>query len=1044
MEERSSNGIVTSDDGSLSALSPSQLDLLKSQILGFKILSSSAPTSSSALLPPVLVDRFSLGVSGEFYLNEWQHGNRPELSSAASSLITESPHQAIKLLLAGLRNSSSSSAQPAGHITFPNVIPPPYVNPKFANDLYETMQEEKRKARIDYLSNLALGTQSDSSTVLISHDSRLAATIELKTLQLRPLQKKMQQMLLGRLRDDILLTMATEKQPPYYQPFSKRGDHVQAREDDGNATIFTRFLLSSLESVRALLSKPLTKFSKLSKAILVLHAQAEKEEVKRAEKIAKERLQALKADDEAAYLRLLDTQKDTRLTHLLKQTDMFISSLADRLQDQKESIKEVGFDDSAPAALSASISNGNTTIDYYTAAHALQEQLPPKPSILVGGTLKEYQQRGVAWLLSLYNNRLNGILADEMGLGKTIQTIALITYLVEYKRQNGPFLIIVPLSTIPNWANEFDKWAPSLLRVEYKGTPDQRKALQTSIKGSVRMNVLLTTYDYIIKDRSFLSKIPFLYMIIDEGHRMKNTSSKLSLTLTQSYTAKYRLILTGTPLQNNLPELWSLLNFVLPKIFSSSKSFEEWFNAPFANTGERLELNEEETLLIIRRLHKVLRPFLLRRLKNDVEGDLPDKIERVIRCPMSAIQSELYLSLQKKATNPKKGGIRAFNNTVMQLRKVCNHPFVFEEVEATLNPTRANNDLLYRTSGKFELLGRILPKMRASSHKVLIFFQMTSVMTIMEDFLNVLAIPYLRLDGSTPAAERSSLLSKFNAPNAPYVVFLLSTRAGGLGLNLQTADTVVIFDSDWNPHADLQAQDRAHRIGQTREVRIFRLVTVDSIEEVILARAQHKLSLDGKVIQAGRFDHKSTNEEREALLRAILETEAASVEEEKRTESAILDNDELNEMLARGDHELQLFQSMDRETRLSKPSLITREELPKIFLHETSLTETEDMDFLPERRRAQWTSSYAEDDRLTDAQWLKKLNEGDQEAVEEEDANADDKMSNTFGINDEDGDNVIEEGEDGDNIFAENENLEEIENDDAVDDVSSRAKRHCP
>lgn len=821
------------------ALSSSQLDLFKSQILGFKILSSPVNSQSSSLLPPVLIDRFSLGASGEFYLNEWQHGKRPELSSAASFLINESPHQAIKLLLSGLRSDSSSCSQYAGQVTFPNIAPPASLNLKFANSVYEALQEEKRRSRIEYLSNLTLGADSNSPTSLISQDSRLAATIELKALQLRPFQRKMQQLLLSRLKDDILLAVAPERQPLYYQQPIKKSDYGHPRDDGSKISIFSRFLLSSLECVRALLSKSSTKASKLSKSTLALHAQAEKEEVKRAEKIAKERLQALKADDEAAYLRLLDAQKDTRLTHLLRQTDLFISSLADRLQDQKESVKDAGFDDSFPTALSSafstSISNSSANIDYYAAAHTFQEQLPPKPSILVGGTLKEYQQRGVAWMLSLYNNRLNGILADEMGLGKTIQTIALITYLVECKRQNGPFLIIVPLSTIPNWVNEFDKWAPTLLRVEYKGTPDQRKALQASIKGSARMNVLLTTYDYIIKDKSFLSKIPFLYMIIDEGHRMKNTTSKLSLTLTQSYITKYRLILTGTPLQNNLPELWSLLNFVLPKIFSSSKSFEEWFNAPFANTGERLELNEEETLLIIRRLHKVLRPFLLRRLKNDVEGDLPDKIERVIRCPMSAIQSELYLSLQKKATNPKKGGIRAFNNTVMQLRKVCNHPFVFEEVEATLNPTRANNDLLYRTSGKFELLGRILPKMKAASHKVLIFFQMTSVMTIMEDFLNLLMISYLRLDGSTPAAERSVLLNKFNAPDSPYVIFLLSTRAGGLGLNLQTADTVIIFDSDWNPHADLQAQDRAHRIGQTREVRIFRLVTVDSIEEVFLS-----------------------------------------------------------------------------------------------------------------------------------------------------------------------------------------------------------------
>ncbi|CAJ0825025.1 4086_t:CDS:10 [Entrophospora sp. SA101] len=573
---------------------------------------------------------------------------------------------------------------------------------------------------------------------------------------------------------------------------------------------------------------------KLGRSVLNYHAQVEKEEQKRAERISKERLRALKDDDEEAYLKLIDKAKDTRITHLLKQTNAYLDSLAQAVVAQQSD--ELHNDPSVRG------------VDYYKVAHKISEEVE-QPSIMEGGTLKDYQVKGLQWMVSLYNNRLNGILADEMGLGKTIQTISLITYLIERKRQNGPFLIVVPLSTLTNWTMEFDKWAPLVRKCVYKGTPAVRKELQQQYTKHINFQVLLTTYEYIIRDKAVLSKIRWVYVIIDEGHRMKNVNSKLSMILTNNYQCRYRLILTGTPLQNNLPELWSLLNFILPKIFDSVKSFDEWFNTPFANTGgqDKIALNEEESLLIIRRLHKVLRPFLLRRLKKDVESELPDKIERVIKCKLSALQLKLYNQMKKLGvlfvnTGEKgKTGIKGLNNTIMQLRKICNHPFVFEEVEKDVNPY-LNNDLLYRASGKFELLDRILPKFYKTNHR------------------------YLRLDGMTKAEDRSELLKKFNAPDSPYFIFLLSTRAGGLGLNLQSADTVVIFDSDWNPHQDLQAQDRAHRIGQTREVRILRLISQKSIEETILARAQFKLDIDGKVIQAGKFDNKSTAEEREAFL----------------------------------------------------------------------------------------------------------------------------------------------------------------------------------
>ncbi|KAJ1547279.1 hypothetical protein HK405_006274, partial [Cladochytrium tenue] len=763
---------------------------------------------------------------------------------------------------------------------------------------------------------------------------------------------------------------------------------------------------------------------RLGAAVLRLHERAEKEEHKRAQRVAQERMNALKANDEEAYLRLLDQAKDKRITQILQKTSAYLTNLSAAVLTQKEMI---GAPDEAGAATDANAADDDpdggsgrltarTGSDYYSVAHRIQEVVTEQSSLLVGGQLKEYQIKGLQWMISLYNNRLNGILADEMGLGKTIQTISLVTYLMEKKRQPGPFLVVIPLATMTNWVLEFDKWAPSVRKVVYKGTPAERKALAAEVRRA-EFNVLITTYEYIIKEKALLAKVKWVYTIIDEGHRMKNAQSKLSLTLMQYYQSRYRLILTGTPLQNNLPELWAILNFILPKIFDSVKSFDEWFSSPFSSSGggggtgapaaatsaSADELNEEERLLMIKELHKVLRPFLLRRLKKDVEAQLPKKVETVVRCPMSALQRRMTEWVKvRKVVGPfgEKGGSRALSNLLMQFRKICNHPFVFPEVEdlfiaaarAAGKDLQYSADLIFRTSGKFELLDRTLPKFFATGHRVLIFFQMTQIMDIAEDYFRYRGWKYLRLDGHIKGDDRSVLLKSFNAENSDIDIFILSTRAGGLGLNLQTADTVIIFDSDWNPHQDLQAQDRAHRIGQTKEVRILRLITTNSVEEHILAKAQQKLDLDGKVIQAGKFDNKTSEKEREELLRLLFDNEKEGAGTEGGEEDdPELTEDQLNEIIARGPDELERFTAMDVERKAAAgargtgalPRLLGEDELPDVYRDEVTAkpaSDTEEREMKPrERKRIRYA------DNMSDDQWLASLEDGSvDEAADEQ------------------------------------------------------------
>ncbi|KAG8882188.1 hypothetical protein FRB97_008597 [Tulasnella sp. 331] len=686
-----------------------------------------------------------------------------------------------------------------------------------------------------------------------------------------------------------------------------------------------------------------------------------------------------------------------------------------------------------------------------------------QPESVTGATLRDYQLAGVQWLTLLYENGLNGILADEMGLGKTLQTIAFLAHLKE-KGVWGPFLIVCPLSVLHNWAAEFAKFTPNIPVCIYHGTPEERKLIaQTQMSLPVDLNssaassptssrartpsggrrkskgpakkpttrmialeasaggvqtkktfpVVLTTYEMIIKDRNVLQKYDWSFVIIDEGHRLKNMESRLVQEI-RTYPSANRLIITGTPLHNNLNELWSLLNFIMPKIFDDLSAFQAWFDPVAASSGAGGGLSSDQNGQLITSLHAILKPFLLRRLKVDVESNLPPKKEYVLYAPLTLQQIELYQSVvkggatlrqwivrkltgvegeldweTKKALEDKraKDGIekdedvwddegiaqgvarrkvagdrvnyaeiqdddewlenaenreeeikqrksgrsrkeqtadeigreyaikKAFQivnnmhlqNKVMQLRKVCSHPYLFSWPSNAHQPKQNTpaQDLI-NASGKMLLLNRLLDTLFARGHKVLIFSQFTSMLDIIEEWAEDLkGWRVFRIDGSTKHEDRRDQMKEFNEAGESKDacrLFLLSTRAGGLGINLIAADTVIFYDSDWNPQMDLQAQDRAHRIGQTRPVLIFRLVSAHTIETQVLERASQKRKLEALVIAKGKFKavgSRVNDPNIESLASSLLSLEAEKIDVVTSTDDKIISDADLDVLLDR-------------------------------------------------------------------------------------------------------------------------------------------------
>ncbi|CAB3379300.1 Hypothetical predicted protein [Cloeon dipterum] len=483
------------------------------------------------------------------------------------------------------------------------------------------------------------------------------------------------------------------------------------------------------------------------------------------------------------------------------------------------------------------------------------------PYYIKNGELRDYQVRGLNWMISLYENGINGILADEMGLGKTLQTISLLGYMKHYRSIQGPHIVIVPKSTLANWMNEFKKWCPSLRAVCLIGDQNARTVFIRETLMPGEWDVCVTSYEMIIKEKSVFKKFNWRYMVIDEAHRIKNEKSKLS-EIVREFKTTNRLLLTGTPLQNNLHELWSLLNFLLPDVFNSSDDFDSWFNAN----------NFEGDSKLVERLHSVLRPFLLRRLKSDVEKKLLPKKEVKVFVGLSKMQREWYTKVLMKDIDIVNGAGKIekmrLQNILMQLRKCCNHPYLFDGAEP--GPPYTTDEHLVYNCGKMVILDKLLPKLQAQGSRVLIFSQMTRMLDILEDYCLWRQYNYCRLDGQTLHEDRQRQINEFNAPDSEKFVFMLSTRAGGLGINLATADIVLIFDSDWNPQMDLQAMDRAHRIGQKKQVRVFRFITENTVEEKIVERAEVKLRLDKLVIQQGRLvDNKSSQLNKDEMLSMI-------------------------------------------------------------------------------------------------------------------------------------------------------------------------------
>uniref|UniRef100_A0A0R3RQJ2 SWI/SNF-related matrix-associated actin-dependent regulator of chromatin subfamily A containing DEAD/H box 1 homolog n=1 Tax=Elaeophora elaphi TaxID=1147741 RepID=A0A0R3RQJ2_9BILA len=541
--------------------------------------------------------------------------------------------------------------------------------------------------------------------------------------------------------------------------------------------------------------------------------------------------------------------------------------------------------------------------EIYSALESIKsKQLQMKPELLSEDCeLHPYQQIGMNWLMMMHKLKLNAILADEMGLGKTVQVIAFITYL-KSERIKGPHLIVVPSSTIENWLSEFSKWSPKINIITYYGSIADRRQLR-HMATDKNIDVLLTTYNMVgskTEDRKFFKRFRINYVIYDEGHLLKNCNTDRYRNLMKIHGER-KILITGTPLQNNLVELISLMYFTMTKLFTRYcddigqllQQFQQKIPALEAKNGALYEADK------IEQAKAILKPYILRRLKADVLSYLPAKRDRVIKCPMITVQKEIYTTLVHEFRLLEANGEKYSSSPLMQLRQVANHPLLYRRLYdddkviqiakilcAKENEYRKKKsdhvaeDLAFLSdfaisqlcskftstqkfilseevaleSGKFKELDKLLPSIKEKGDKVLIFSQFTSVMDILEVYLKLRDYQYCRLDGATPVMERQDMINEYNS-SSDLFVFLLSTKAGGLGINLTAANHIILHDIDFNPYNDKQAEGRCHRMGQTKDVFVVRLISADTVEEEMLALAQKKLELEKEVTGASTAEN---------------------------------------------------------------------------------------------------------------------------------------------------------------------------------------------
>ena len=491
-----------------------------------------------------------------------------------------------------------------------------------------------------------------------------------------------------------------------------------------------------------------------------------------------------------------------------------------------------------------------TTQGYKRPKHS--EFLKSQPPYIKHGVMRDFQLIGLSRMIIGWSRHINMMLSDEMGLGKTIQTVALMSWLKNNCGVHGPFIVVAPKSVLPAWEDALTNWTPDLNWVTYNGNEKSRAVIQEwelfanpRDPSRVRFNVLLTSYEMYSRGKDTLKLVKWQFLAVDEAHRLKSRKNTIYSELQQLDTAS-RLLITGTPFQNDFEELVALLCFLQP-----DEHFESRYDFKTDDVSAQAKQIED--------LQTELRKHLVRRTKEEVAGDLPPKSEQILRVELSDMQLEYYKNILtrnydalSRASNGQKIGL---NNMVIELKKASVHPYLFPGVEDHYLPADASREDALRgliiNSGKMMLLDHLLNKLRKEGHRVLIFSGFVAMLNILERHMQLRDHKFQRLDGQTPGPARTTAMNHFNAADSEDFAFLLSTRAGGLGINLYTADTVILFDSDWNPQADLQAMARAHRIGQKKPVTIYRFVSKGTVEEDILERARNKLLLEYVTFQRG-------------------------------------------------------------------------------------------------------------------------------------------------------------------------------------------------